>query len=153
MLAASLQDLDGVGLLISQDLYWDYHHLLGHNLFYGLLLCALLVYFSQHRLKAFLLYMALFHLHLILDYYGSGPGWGIVYAWPVSSWSIENPHAWPFYAWQNVATGYFCVGWTCWIMLVQKRTFLELPMPSLDRQLVALGQKLRKKLWREVPPA
>ena len=152
MLAASLQDLDGIGLLISQALCLDYHHLLGHNLCYGLVLSALLVYFSHHRLKAFLLYLALFHLHLILDYYGSGPDWGIAYAWPVSSWSIMNAHAWPFYAWQNVATGYFFVGWTCGILLMQKRTFLEWPMPSLDSQRVALGQKLRNKLWRERPP-
>ena len=122
MLAASLQDVDGVGLVISQNLYWDYHHVLGHNLCFGFLLCGMLTVFSPNRLKAFSWYFALFHLHLILDYYGSGPGWGIAYVWPLSHWSIGNPAAWPFYAWQNVATGYFFVGWTFWIVVVQKRT-------------------------------
>jgi len=145
MLASSLQDIDGLGLVISQNLYWDYHHVLGHNLFFGLLLCGMLTVFAQHRLKAFSWCFALFHLHLILDYYGSGPGWGIVYLWPLSDWSIGNPDAWPFYAWQNVVTGYFFVGWTVWIVVVQKRTPLEWPMPSLDQQLVALAQKWRKK--------
>ena len=32
MAAASVADVDGLGILVSQDAYLTYHHLLGHNL-------------------------------------------------------------------------------------------------------------------------
>ena len=143
MLAASLPDLDGFGFFISQAFWWDYHHVLGHNLCFGVLLSVLLTSFSSHRIKAFTLYMVLFHLHLVLDYYGSGPGWGIAYGWPLGSWHLMNPMAWTFDAWQNVAAGYGFVAWTGGIAVLQRRTPLELLMPPLDRQLVALAQKIR----------
>lgn len=146
MLAASLPDIDGFGVIISQEFFWDVHHVLGHNLFFGILLCLLLSVFSSSWMKMFGLYLALFHLHLLLDYYGSGPGWGIAYFWPFSHWQIANPHAWPFEGWQNITAGYFCVVWTLWIVLRQQRTPLEHPMPSLDRQLVEVAQKITATL-------
>lgn len=125
MLAASLPDLDGFGFLISQALWWDFHHVLGHNLGFGVLLSAVLAAFSHHRLKAFVVYLILFHLHLLLDYYGSGPGWGIAYLWPLAEGHLMNPAAWTFDAWQNVAAGYGLVAWTVGIAMRQRRTPLE----------------------------
>jgi len=142
MVAASVHDLDGLGVIVSEDVYWDYHHLLGHNFAFGLILCAVLVCFSRHQVKALVLYLALFHLHLVMDYFGSGPGWSLGYAWPFSDEGLMSRHAWEFYSWQNITTGCAFVVWMLGIVLWQKRTFLELPMPSLDRQLVALGQRL-----------
>jgi len=144
MLAASLHDLDGLGRLVSEELYWDYHHLVGHNIFFGLLLCGTLTHFSQKRIRAFAVYLALFHVHLLLDYVGSGDDWPIFYVWPVSRWRIQNLDLWHFYSWQNISTGYALVACAVVIAVFKGRTPLEWPMPSLDRQLVEFAQRLRR---------
>jgi hypothetical protein len=140
MLAAGLADLDGLGIVFGQNVYWDYHHRLGHNLPYGLLLCATLAAFASRRVLAFAVFLALYHLHLLMDYYGSGPGWGIPYLWPLSRREWRNDDAWPFYSWQNLSTFAALLLWTLWIARRHGRTPLEAIMPGLDRQLVpALG--------------
>jgi hypothetical protein len=48
------------------DAYQTYHHKIAH--------------------------LALFHLHLVMDFVGSGPGWGIYYFWPFSQWAADNMH-------------------------------------------------------------
>jgi inner membrane protein len=136
MLAASAADFDGLGILISGDYYTAWHHVLGHNLLFGTVLASVLAVFSTHGVKAFGLYLALFHLHLMLDYYGSGPGWGIFYFWPFSDREIQNPQAWAFFSWQNLcAAGVFLL-WVIAIIFKSGRTPLELLMPSLDRKIV-----------------
>jgi hypothetical protein len=135
MMAASLADLDGLTILAGQDAYWDYHHTLGHNLPFGVLLCLALAAFSTHRLSAFAVYLGLFHLHLVMDYYGSGPGWGIPYVWPISRHQWRDADAWPFYSWQNISAAVFTIAWTVLIARQRGRTPLEAVMPNLDRQL------------------
>ena len=145
MLAAGLADLDGLSILGGQEAWWDYHHTLGHNLPFGVLLCVALAAFSTHRASAFVVYLALFHLHLLLDYYGSGPGWGIPYFWPFSKHQSVNPNAWPFYSWQNIGTAAALLAWTLWIARRKGRTPLEAVMPRLDRRIAAaLGARAVK---------
>jgi hypothetical protein len=138
MLAATACDIDGLSLLAGQDAWWDYHHTLGHNLPFAVLLSLALAAFSARRLLAFAIYLALFHLHLLLDSYGSGPGWGIPYFWPFSKHVSVNPSAWAFYSWQNLTAAGLMVLWTLWIARRRRRTPLEAIMPNLDRQLVAV---------------
>lgn len=150
MVAASAHDLDGLGILVSQELYWDYHHKLGHCALFGVVLSALLAAFSSRRALALATYLALFHLHLILDYLGSGPGWPLFYGWPFADAQWLNPRAWPFFSWQNIGAAFAMVGWTIWIAIRQERTPLERLMPSLDTQAVAW---LRARKNRTHPPA
>jgi hypothetical protein len=140
MLAASLPDLDGLGILVSEELYWDLHHKLGHCAAFGVVLSACLAIASTRgrRWLALGVYLALFHLHLALDYVGSGPGWPIWYFWPVSDRAWLNPHAWPFFSWQNLSAAFGAIAWTVWIARNRGRTPLEALMPSLDRQLIAM---------------
>ena len=138
LLAASLADLDGLGILFGRNAYWDYHHRLGHNLAYGIVLCAALAAFATRRALVFLVCLGLFHLHLLMDYYGSGPGWGIPYFWPFSPREWRHENAWPFYSWQNISSFAALFLWTLWIACRFGRTPLESMMPRLDRQLVAL---------------
>ena len=79
ILAASLYDFDGLGIIFGPVAYWEYHHLLGHNLAAGVLVSSVLTYFSKHRLKAFVAYLCLFHIHMLMDYLGSGEDWSITY--------------------------------------------------------------------------
>lgn len=150
MVAASAADLDGLGLLVSMEFYATYHHVLGHNLLFGVLLSSILTVFSTHRLKAFLLYLALFHLHLLMDYFGSGPGWGVVYWWPFSLVSYESAYAWSLGAWQNMVTACFLLVWVLVIILRKRRTPLEAIWPRLDKEIV---QQLtgRFSKWAAIP--
>lgn len=136
MLAASLADLDGLGIFFGREAYWNYHHKLGHNLPFALLLSLTLTGVAVHRIKAFLVFVALAHLHLLLDYFGSGPGWPIYYLWPFSQRVLENPRAWEFYSWQNMLTALVFFIWLVIIAIRRGRTPLEWPMPRLDAQLV-----------------
>jgi inner membrane protein len=146
MIAASILDVDGFGFFISNDFYWDYHHLLSHNIFFILLATSILTFFSRTKIKAFLIFFGLMHIHLIMDYFGSGYGWQIKYFWPASYWSIWYQKAWPFFGWQNKAFGLGFLAWTIAMIFIQRRTFFEWPMPSLDKQIVQLAEKLKNKL-------
>jgi hypothetical protein len=146
MIAAAAADVDGFSLLFGQSAYWKYHHVIGHNLPFGLALCTALALISGARAWIFLLYLALFHLHLIMDFFGSGPGWPIRYLWPFAAWSPDNRRwSWEFYSWQNITTAAVLVVWTIVIAVRAGRTPLEVLMPRLDRQLV---DWLRKRLSR-----
>jgi hypothetical protein len=136
MLAATIADLDGLGLVVSVDYYVQYHHLLGHNLLFGVISSAILTAFSTNRLKAFCLYLALFHLHLVLDLLGSGPEWGIHYLWPFSSAEIQNPRGWELFSWQNFLAAGLLLAWTIVIAIRSRRTPLEVIKPSLDQKFV-----------------
>jgi hypothetical protein len=85
---------------------------------------------------SFALYLSLVHLHLLMDSFGSGIGWTITYLWPFSSREFYNNWCWDFFSWQNQLAGLAFIAWTIVIAAVQRRTPLEVPMPSLDRQIV-----------------
>ncbi|MFC1592250.1 metal-dependent hydrolase [Thermodesulfobacteriota bacterium] len=152
MLAATLPDLDGLGILVSQKVYWDYHHTACHNVFAGLLISAVLTFFSQNRLKAFAVYLSLFHLHLLLDFFGSGPGWYIVYLWPFSGWLLSYGNAWEFFSWQNFAALYAFAFWTLYIAFIKKRTPLEYFLPKTDRKAIDMLLLLGKSKTGKNPP-
>jgi len=141
MIAATIPDVDGFGKPISEELYLRYHHVLGHNLLFALLISTVLTIFSTRRILAFVLYFALFHLHLFMDYWGSGPDWPIEYLWPFRSgpdYQFMNANGWAFYSWQNILTAFLLLLWTIYIGWFGRRTPLELLMPKLDRRLVGL---------------
>ena len=148
MLAASLPDLDGLGIFYRPEAYWDYHHKLAHNALFGLALAGVLTLFATHRTRAFFMFLGLFHLHLVLDYFGSGAGWEIPYFWPFSNWAAESAHAWPLYSWQNITAGFAFIVWAIVIAVRQGRTPLEAIMPQLDALLVTW---LRRKLTLGTP--
>jgi len=143
MIAASIADLDGLSILGGQQAYWHWHHRICHNLPFGILVAAVLAAVSGRTIGLFILYLALFHLHLDLDIFGSGPGWGIFYFWPFSNWMFDNTHlSWEFYSWQNITIAGVLLAWTIAIAVRDRRTPLEAIMPDLDRQLVAFFRKL-----------
>jgi len=151
MLAASLPDCDGLGIVFGQEAYWDYHHVLGHNFLVAVLLSLALAGFSNQKLKCFAVYLGLFHLHLLMDYFGSGEGWGILYLWPFRSDSYESERCWPLYSWQNLCFGAFFLAWTLLVAVRKKRTPLEWPMPGLDKKLVAALSRLKSTAATSAP--
>jgi len=136
MIATSVADLDGLGILFGQEAYWNYHHKLGHNLAFAVLLSLVLAAFSTRWFFAFVLYLGFTHLHLLLDYFGSGPGWPLYYLWPFSYYTFENRSAWEFYSWQNITTAAVLFVITLFVAIRGGRTPLEVIMPHLDQELV-----------------
>jgi inner membrane protein len=73
-----------------------------------------------------LLALLAFHLHLVCDLAGSGPGWPVLYWWPLShtEWFWEGQ--WDLSSWQNsligLCTTLLCLG----CALVWRRTPVEL---------------------------
>jgi len=129
-------DVDGIGLVISQRAYLQWHHVLGHNLLVGLIASALLALLTRSDLRIGVLYLALFHFHLGMDLVGSGTGWGIEYLWPFSSHSFQSSIAWEFRSWQNYVVFFFLAGATIWIAAGRRRTPLEFLAPRLNASLI-----------------
>jgi hypothetical protein len=136
MVAASVSDLDGFGWFVSRDMYWRYHHVLGHGLAVGVAFSLVAAWFSSHRVKAFWVYLSLFHLHLLMDFFGSGIGWPIYYWWPFNQRAYITHYAWSLTSWQNYLAFGVLLIWTYIILRTKRRSPLELLAPRLDRVLV-----------------
>lgn len=149
--AGALADLDGLGILFGYEFYWKYHHVLCHNLAFGVAMAAGLAWFCSSRWKAFGAFLLIFHLHLLMDFFGSGEGWGIPYFWPLWERNFVNPYGWPFTSRQNLAAAGFFILWTVRLIFSRRRTFFETIMPGLDRQIVELagGEKRKIGKWGE----
>ena len=148
MAAASLMDLDGLSIVGGQSMYQTYHKLLGHNLLFSIVVATTLTAFSRGASAVriagvFILYLALAHSHLIMDYYGSGPNWPTYYLWPFDlSFKFRNQNAWEFTSWQNKTAAAILLMWTIGIAAFQRRTPVELLTPRLDQQFVTGLRKL-----------
>lgn len=144
MLAASAEDLDGLGAVMGtqSDAYQNYHHVVCHNLLYVTIVAVAFALVSRHRFKAFLLYMTLGHLHLLMDLFGSGPGWGIAYWFPFSRRVYRTDLAWEFFSWQNITSAGVLLAWVIVIVIRQGRTPIEMIAPDLDRRFV---MRLKRK--------
>ena len=122
-LAGVAPDIDGAGLIIdvfchSSDqplqLWSMYHHVLGHNIGFGLLLVIVTFALSTRRWATSLLVFMSFHLHLLCDLLGSkGPDgyqWPIPYLFPFSdAWQWTWAYQWQLNAWPNFAITIFTI--------------------------------------------
>src|SRR4051794_38001618 len=74
MIAAAAPDLDGVGYIFGEATYQTYHHLLCHNVLFIVTVAVICTAFAiTNRALTFVLCVACGHLHLLMDYFGSGP--------------------------------------------------------------------------------
>ncbi len=139
MVAGTAQDLDGLGIAFGDDLYQRWHHVAFHGLPFcallALILCVTLVRGLKRQLLCGLLFVGIGHVHLLMDYWGSGPGWPIVYFYPFSDMRFLNWNSWELFSWQNITASYVLVAVTVAIAIKRKRTPLEVIMPSLDAKL------------------
>jgi len=136
MVAASIPDIDGLGIVFGQEAYWRFHHYLGHNVFFGLAVAGVGACFSARKIVAFAMYLFAFHLHLVMDFFGSGPGWKIHYWWPISDVGYRTQYVWNLSSWQNTVAAALLLLWTMAIAYRFGRTPLELVSPSLNERLV-----------------
>jgi inner membrane protein len=123
VLVGVLPDVDAAGWFVRlvtagegpAGFFLAFHHVAGHNLFFGSATAAAAAFFGRRRpvrparlLACAALGIGLFHLHLLCDLLGSrgpdGYDWPISYLWPATSlvelhWSGQ----WALNAWPNLA--------------------------------------------------
>lgn len=137
-LASVIPDIDGLTLLGGVDLYHEYHHTFGHNIFLALGFSSLALLMKEEKVKVAALTFVSFHSHLICDLLGSGADWGIYYLWPVSRWEMTSfpPFQWELESWQNILTTVIFMIVVGWMGIKRGRTIVELFSEKADRALV-----------------
>jgi inner membrane protein len=106
-LAGVLPDVDGLSLFAGEAAYVRWHHVLTHGVVAAVLIAALFAALARDRAAVALLSVFAFHLHLLADLAGSGPGWGLSYFWPFSSTEVLWRGQWNLASWQNAVIGLF----------------------------------------------
>jgi membrane-bound metal-dependent hydrolase YbcI (DUF457 family) len=142
MAASLVPDLDGLGAIISIDYYAKYHHIFGHNFFFGILLSLLALKFAEDKKKAPLLVFLSFNSHILGDLLGSGVGWGVPYFWPLSkiNYEFSPPFQWELDSWQNLLATAICMAIIFLCGLNKKRTIVEMFSVKTDLKVVAVFQ-------------
>lgn len=157
--AAVASDLDGLGLFAElatrgsdQPLFWwsEYHHVIGHNLLFAVVLAAIAGLVTRKGLVA-LLVAAMVHLHLLCDLVGSrGPDgyqWPIPYLWPFSdSPALTVAWQWQLNAWPNVLLGVSLLAYTLWFAWRSGSSPLELVSVRANDIFV---RTLRSRFYRK----
>lgn len=104
--AGLVPDLDGLSLVAGEQAYATYHHVLTHGLLAALLVSALAGATAKtQRWATAGLALATFHLHLLCDLAGSGPGWPLEYLFPFSRKETYWDGQWDLASWQNSTIG------------------------------------------------
>lgn len=160
--AAFAPDLDGIGIIAelatknsADPLWWwtEYHHVLGHNLVAGIVLCGVAFSLAKRKMVTALMVFGIFHLHLLGDLMGSrapdGYDWPIPYRLPFNdafhiSWSGQ----WALNAWPNMAFTIFLLVITFYLAWLHGFSVLERVSKRLERILVAT---LRQRFGEPVP--
>lgn len=94
-------DLDGLSIVAGVDAYGHWHHVLTHGLLAGIVISLICAHWAKESKPVWWLALAVFHLHLLCDFLGSGIDWPIQYFWPIGSTLYHTPYGWELDAWQN----------------------------------------------------
>ncbi len=141
-IASIAPDVDGLGIVVEHTplneiiplhLFSDYHHVLAHNLGFGLLMFIIALIINRRKLLAPSMVFVVFHIHLLADIVGSrGPDgyqWPIPYLLPFSAnCQVVWKGQWALVSWQNIAITIILMGLT--IQLAWKRGYSPVEMIS-----------------------
>lgn len=136
-LAGVLPDLDGLSLIFGVEAYSRFHHVLTHGYPAAITTAVVCAGFAKQKGAVALRALLAFHLHLVCDLVGSGPGWPLHYFWPTSdhAWFWEGQ--WDLASWQNSVIGLLTTLTVLSCALWLRRTMLELISPRWDTLVVA----------------
>lgn len=150
-------DLDGAGVILDKitgttNYYFEYHHVLGHNIFVALLLSVVVFVFSvQQRLLAGICTFGVVHLHILCDLVGSkGPDgfdWPIYYLYPVSgTFKLNWSGQWELNAWQNIAVAAIAILACVFYAHTRRITVFEIVGQKFNAAAIGMYQKLVAKI-------
>ncbi len=150
-IAGIIPDADGFGLVAeiatrgsAHPLMWwsEYHHVLGHNIGFCLLVTAAGYALATRRtLTASLVFLS-FHLHLLGDLIGArgpdGEQWPIPYLSPFSAaWQWTWSGQWALNGWPNLVITAAMLATTLWLAWRRGYSPLEMLSSRADKALVA----------------
>ncbi|MCE2595628.1 metal-dependent hydrolase [Motilimonas cestriensis] len=129
-------DIDGIGIVIDEisgttDLYFQYHHYLGHSFFSALIISVLAMLIAKtQKCAVFVLSFILVHIHILFDVIGSksadGYQWPIYYLYPLNAeFFITWDGQWELNAWQNQVVMLCLLAGCGYYAVTKKITFLE----------------------------
>jgi membrane-bound metal-dependent hydrolase YbcI (DUF457 family) len=101
LLAGTVPDLDGAGILWSAQAYAAAHRAVGHGALVAVLVAVIALLGADAPWKTSPLAIVSLHLHLVLDAVGTG-GLPIRYFWPFSDWRWFYADHWVLASWPNV---------------------------------------------------
>jgi len=136
-LAGVVPDLDGLTLLAGVEAYAKWHHLLTHGLVAAVAFSVLFAALARRKLLVGLLSCLAFHLHLLCDLAGSGPGWPISYWYPFSDTEWLWDGQWNLASWQNTLIGLVATLTVLGCAIPLGRTAVELFSTKVDAKVVA----------------
>lgn len=153
--AGVIPDIDGLGIVAEKLtahwerplLWWsDYHHVLTHNLGFGLFVGATCFAVAKNRVKTAGLALLAFHLHLIGDLVGArgpeGYQWPIPYLEPFSdAWQLVWAGQWYLTSWQNFMITAIAIGITIYLAYKKGYSPLEMISEKTDRVFVKAVRK------------
>lgn len=146
--AAVAPDIDGLGLIVSEDLYVEWHHRLAHGALFAVATAVVAGVLCRSPWVAALSVVA-FHTHVAMDLVGSGPGWPIVYGYPFDGTEWLPAWQWDLASWQNGVFGFVTVIACLSGALSVRRTPLEIVSTRADGHVVAA---LRHRFLKEPLP-
>src|SRR5450759_2192034 len=149
-LAGVIPDVDGVGIVAevltrssAHPLTWwsDYHHVLGHNIGFCLLVTVMGFALAKNRWTTAMLVFVSFHLHLLCDLIGArgpdGHQWPIPYLLPFSNaWQLIWSGQWLLNAWPNFLITGVALALTFFLAWKRGHSPLEIFSARADRAFV-----------------
>jgi len=129
-------DLDALSLLGGREWYGTYHHVISHGYVGAIVVTAACAALGKKRLAVALLAAMAFHLHLLCDLAGSGPGWPLLYFWPTSRHEWFWSGQWNLASWQNSLIALVASVACLATAFPFKRTVVEIFAPRFDREVV-----------------
>jgi len=145
-------DLDGLGAIVDKltgttDLYFKYHHYLGHSILSALVIATIAACFAKsQRLLVWFLSVLIVNVHVICDVAGSkGPDgyqWPVYYLYPLyPEYELTWVHQWELNAWQNQVIMFFLLCACLFYAATKKITFLEVISKKLDQEAINMYNK------------
>ena len=148
--AGVIPDIDGIGAVAEsltrqwdKPLLWysEYHHVLGHNLGFALVVAGVSFMLATRRWKTAALAFLSFHLHLLGDLLGGrGPDgyqWPIPYLLPFSdTWQWTWQGQWALNAWPNFVITIAALLVTFYLAWKRGYSPLEMVSASADRTFI-----------------
>lgn len=156
-----IPDIDSFGIVAEQLtknsdnplLWWsDFHHIIGHNIGFGVLIAIGVFLLAQQKWKTTGLTLLCFHIHLLCDILGArGPDgyqWPIPYLLPFSNaWQIVWQYQWAINAWPNFVITLLALGITCYYAVNKGYSILDMVSTKMDQIFVqTLQNRFQKKI-------
>lgn len=152
LLAGIIPDLDGIAIIFDTELFAKYHHILCHNVLFGIVISLLFTFLrTKNKVLVMIFCFIAFHIHILCDLLSSGPAWAIAYLWPFSNKLYYFEYHWNLVSWQNFVITLIATFLLFFVAVRCRRTPLEFISKRIDGKVVATIQWRWHKIEQTFP--